>query len=534
MSKMIGAMIDCSRNAVMRVDSVKDFALILKKMGYNTIMLYTEDTYELNDNPVFGYMRGRYSKHELKEIDTFCKNIGMEIVPCIQTLAHLNCMFKWREYADINDCDDILLMDNEKTYRLIEKMFETLSECFTSRKIHIGMDEAFRVGTGKYKDIHGDCDKFEAICDHLHKVCDIAAKYGFETMIWSDMFVKFALDTNDYYTIKDSSEIREKANLPQNVSLVYWDYFASDYESYVQRLEINKAFGKKVYFAGGAWTWKSFAPDNSFSIKATKVAISACNATNTDGVFITMWGDDGAECNPYTVLPTLMCCAEFANGNFDIDSIKEKFKEITSIEFDDLMLLDTFDIPGGKHVYAPGRYSGNPSKYLLYNDIFMGLNDYRCSESDNQFYKELKRKISNLVVTEEYSLLFDFYEKLADVLSVKSHLGVKTRKAYKDGNKNELRELISEYTDLIKKLEAFHTAYEKLWHKVNKPHGFDIQDMRIGGVIQRIKSCMRRLVSYTDGEITKIPELEEEILDIQPNGRWRDIVSPNVIAQNLA
>ena len=28
-------------------------------------MLYTEDTYELNDNPLFGYMRGRYSKDKL-------------------------------------------------------------------------------------------------------------------------------------------------------------------------------------------------------------------------------------------------------------------------------------------------------------------------------------------------------------------------------------------------------------------------------------------------------------------------------------
>jgi len=43
--KMLGVMIDCSRNAVMTVDSVKKYADIIRKMGYNTIMLYTEDTY---------------------------------------------------------------------------------------------------------------------------------------------------------------------------------------------------------------------------------------------------------------------------------------------------------------------------------------------------------------------------------------------------------------------------------------------------------------------------------------------------------
>ena len=533
MDKMLGVMIDCSRNAVMNVDSVKEFAGILKKMGYNTIMLYTEDTYELNDNPLFGYMRGRYSKKELKELDIYCNSIGIELIPCIQTLAHLNAMFKWEEYADINDCDDILLMDDEKTYKLIENMFETLSECFTSRKIHIGMDEAYRVGTGKYEEKHGVSDKFEIINNHLHKVCELADKYRFEPMIWSDMFVKFALNTNNYYEIKDASEIRNKADLPENVSLVYWDYYSTEYDSYVERIKINKAFGKKVYFAGGAWTWKSFAPDNKFSIKATKVAVDACNATEIDGMFVTMWGDDGGECSPYTVLPSLMCCAEFLNGNSDMESIKAKFKSITGCEFDDFMLLDTLDTPGGKHEYSPGRHEGNPSKYILYNDMFMGLSDYRCSQSDNQYYAELKEKISCIKNKGSFSTLFDAYERLADVLSVKSFLGVKTRKAYMSDNKEEIKEIIKEYDALIVKLEKFHESYEKLWHEKNKPHGFDIQDLRIGGVIQRVKSCKKRLIAYLNGDIAEIPELKEEIIEAQPCTRWSRLVSANIIAHIL-
>jgi len=51
MEKMLGVMFDCSRNAVLTVDSVKRYANILKKMGYNTLMLYTEDTYEIDGHP---------------------------------------------------------------------------------------------------------------------------------------------------------------------------------------------------------------------------------------------------------------------------------------------------------------------------------------------------------------------------------------------------------------------------------------------------------------------------------------------------
>lgn len=43
MEKMLGVMIDCSRNAVMNVKTVKKCADVLKKMGYNTLMLYTKD-----------------------------------------------------------------------------------------------------------------------------------------------------------------------------------------------------------------------------------------------------------------------------------------------------------------------------------------------------------------------------------------------------------------------------------------------------------------------------------------------------------
>ena len=97
----------------MNVNFVKKIALIIKKMGYNTLMLYTEDTYEVNNQPYFGYLRGRYTKKEMKELDAYCNEIGIELIPCIQTLAHLNAIFKWQEYIEIRDCDDILLCGND-------------------------------------------------------------------------------------------------------------------------------------------------------------------------------------------------------------------------------------------------------------------------------------------------------------------------------------------------------------------------------------------------------------------------------------
>ena len=74
-------MLDMSRNAVMKPEEVKKFAATIKKLGYNMIQLYTEDTYEVPGEPYFGYLRGRYSQAELKNMVKYCDSIGVELLP---------------------------------------------------------------------------------------------------------------------------------------------------------------------------------------------------------------------------------------------------------------------------------------------------------------------------------------------------------------------------------------------------------------------------------------------------------------------
>jgi len=47
----------------------------------------------------------------------------------------------------------------------------------------------------------------------------------------------------------------------------------------------------------------------------------------------------------------------------------------------------------------------------------------------------------------------------------------------------------------------------------NKPQGFEVQDIRLGGLARRIEHCKKMLVKYIEGEIDSIPELEEDRLD---------------------
>lgn len=94
-------------------------------MGFTSFMLYTEDTYEIPEYSSFGYMRGRFSQTELKDIDDYAFSFGIEMIPCMQILAHMPAILRWSEFKPINDVDDILLVGDERTYALIKAMIRS-------------------------------------------------------------------------------------------------------------------------------------------------------------------------------------------------------------------------------------------------------------------------------------------------------------------------------------------------------------------------------------------------------------------------
>lgn len=168
-----GFMLDCSRNGVAKVEVAKRLILQMALMGLNTLMLYTEDTYEIPEQPYFGYMRGRYSQKELQELDQYAQGFGIELIPCIQTLAHLNQMFRWSAFQSVKDVNDIMLAEEPATYELIEQMLRACRNSFSTHKIHIGMDEAWMLGLGNYQIKRGVVPTIEIFCRHLSKVNEI-------------------------------------------------------------------------------------------------------------------------------------------------------------------------------------------------------------------------------------------------------------------------------------------------------------------------------------------------------------------------
>ena len=517
--KMDGVMIDCSHNGVMKPEVAKTYIRYIALMGLDTIMLYTRDTYEIPEYPYFGYMRGRYTQKELKELDDYADSYGVEMIPCIQTLAHLEDAFRWPCFDEVKDCDNILLCGEDKTYELIEAMIRTWRNCFRTKRIHLGMDEAHMMGLGKYLDRHGFERREKIFCKHLQRVNDICKKYDFRPMIWSDMFFRLGFQ-GAYYPKADVVFDKEILSLvPENIDLVYWDYYHEEKELYDRYINQHKQFNNPIIFAGGAWRWLGHGPAVVKSLYQTRLALQSCIENGVDEVFVTAWGDNGNEASFMCILPVMQQYAEYCyQGDVSDEELANRMMICTGESFQDMLLLDLANTVDANHWTCS---AGNPSKYLLYMDILGGIAERHTTEEYPERYERNAKILADAAKrSPSMAYMYENLSNLCSVLEIKSRVGVNAQTAYKAGDKETLKNIADEVLpELLNRMERFHKSVYVQWMKECKVNGYEVLDLRIGGLESRTRTAIDRIHWYLSGAMDTLPELEEKRLtmDCRPN-----------------
>ncbi len=500
---MCGAMYDHSRNGVLNLSYTKKMIADLAMLGINTYLMYMEDTYQVEGEALFGYMRGAYSPDELKEIDDFAYALGIEVVPCIQTLAHLNCFLRHPHMKDrYHDIDDVMEVGKPEVLDLIDRMFSTLSKCFRSKKMHAGMDEAYAVGRGKYLDHNGYQTRKEVMKRHIEAVSEIAKKYDYYLLVWDDMFYR-----------GEGSEL--SGIRPDNMHIVYWNYYDKTEEQYLDKLDVRLADDPDAFFAGGAWRWGTYVPCHRKTLITTEKALNACIKRNVRNVFTTSWGDDG---NETPVDCHLLGIAMFAEYNYstqyNADDFKQKLKWLTGMSFEEWMLQDDIN-----NFCDECNSTNSFEKVALLQDPLCGMHDayvrYAGDKADlTAHYNTLADKFELLASRNDgNTLLNSFYAALCRCLALKWNLGIRAADAYKSGNKVALQNIAeSTIPCLVDLLDKARVARRAVWIYESKLNGFEIIDGRFGTQMVRCRTLGDLINMYLDGKIEKIEPLEEERL----------------------
>jgi len=504
------AMVDASRNATFNAKTMEEWLVFMALAGLNGFMFYTEDTYKIPGQPLFGYMRGAYSERELKGFDQLADSLGIEMIPCIQALAHLQRVLQYDAYHKIKDTESVMLCEEEETYKFVETMLKAASAPYKSKRVHIGMDEAWDLGRGAYLTKHGFVPPFEMIAKHFERVLRITRRLGLRPMMWSDMFFRALSKDHGYYdtTIQVTEEIVK--GIPKDVDLVYWDYYhfkAGDYDAMIGK---HQEMGQTPIVAPGVQTWGRFWSAYDYAEKTLVPCLESSLKNGVKELIVTIWGDDGTECDLYSCLPLLQYAADMAFGSGpSLEQTKINLKGSLGVDYDDWKAAQALDLPPFQENYTPA------SKVFLWEDPLQGLWQPQLDGNKlNGHYAAVAADLKARLKSKGNARL-KFPYLLAKVLSLKGDLPTQLLDAYRKGDKKELRRLVEEVVPVVvRDVKALNVHHRALWHQNNKPFGWEILERRYGGLLGVFENLKSRVKAYLDGEVERLEELEEERVKI--------------------
>lgn len=506
------AMPDLARNAVLNVPTLKQYLCRLAGLGYTEVWLYLEDEFEVPGESFFGLQRGRYSQAELHELAIYADKMGIELVPAIQTLAHLKRVLQYEHYRQIGDLNDTLYVGKEATKDFVKKELEAATAQFLTKKIHIGMDEAHNLGLGQYFFDHGSVDQTQLMLKHAKMVLELCREMGLKPIMWSDMWFELASTRHEMY---DRQADVASLHVDPEIGQIYWDYYNIHEDHYTPMMQKHFELSPNVYFAGGIWTWARFAPNQSKMLASIKAGLSAAKKTGIKKVAATAWMDDGGEAPYWSSLLGWQVFSDYQYLDEPTETdFENNFDLLQDENYQAYMLLGNFDNTKDQ----VNDVDEKPSKLVLYEDLLQPRYYQNLKDFDfGKYYDQLANKL------EQYREhpLFNYYYDLAKALSVKAKLMV----ALTSGN--TATDLLDEWQDAIALVARERL---ELWFKENKPNGSEVMDIRFGGLIQRANTVRSLLAKGEYQPDLPAVEMDKHINGDFGNSQYYQIVTPSDIS----
>ncbi len=187
-----GYMLDISGGRMPKVDTIKCIIDYLALLKYNEFQLCMQGfNFKFPLIPAVTEGFECLNKDDIQEINLYCKERFIELVPLHNSFGHMISWLSRKEYRHLAVGDEKvntgtinpLLPESKK---LISDIFDSLLPYFDSKYVNVGFDEA--EGLGKYQ--LADLSETDVFMDHLNYINDnIASKYGKKVQFWSDMII---------------------------------------------------------------------------------------------------------------------------------------------------------------------------------------------------------------------------------------------------------------------------------------------------------------------------------------------------------
>ncbi len=220
--EIVALQIDLARQKE-TVEFVKRYIDFAKENGYNALLVYLEAAIKVECTPFFNDDEC-YTPDEIREIVAYGNQVGVDVIPALENLSHVENFMRHPELAFIAECQDAAVdgraiftglgdcacLSNPEGMAFLDTYFSQVIPLFTSQYVHVGMDEPFDFAVCKRcaERIKNGVSKQEMFYQHLMRTYNLVKSFGKTMMMWDDFF--------QYLDVVE--------RLPRDIIMCNWNY----------------------------------------------------------------------------------------------------------------------------------------------------------------------------------------------------------------------------------------------------------------------------------------------------------------------
>lgn len=274
-----GVMLDISRDKVPSAASLHALVDRLASLKVNQLQLYSEHTFAYRAHQEVHAAASPLDAEEIRALDAYCRQRHVELVPNQNCLGHMNRWLAHERYRSLAIAPDgftdpygiarkpmTIEPKDPRSLELVRELLAELLPLFTSRRVHVGLDEAWELPAERI-------DDFLSWATTLRGLPELE---GHEMLMWGDM-------------VSGNPDL--VARLPAGVTVCEWGY--DDWYPFEERCAVLAEADVPFWVAPGTSSWMSILGRATNARNTCQRAAAAALAHGATGYLNTDWGDLG-------------------------------------------------------------------------------------------------------------------------------------------------------------------------------------------------------------------------------------------------
>jgi len=470
-----GVMMDVTRDKVPTMKTLYQVVDQLAEFKINQLQLYTEHAFAYKQHKTVWKDASPMTGEQIMELDAYCRERFIELVPNQNSFGHLNRWLKHERYGHLAEtpAEKDLSPVMPESIELLRGMYDDLLPHFSSRQFNAGCDETHSLGKGKSK---GAADKLGAgkvYLDYLTKIHGLVSERGRTMQIWGDI-------------VMNHPEL--VSELPDGITVMEWGYRAI--HPYDEHCKKYADAGVPFYVCPGTSSWNSVCARTDNALGNLINAAENGKKHGAIGFLNTNWGDYGhwqplSVCYPGYTYGAGVSWAVEQNKEMDLPAILDKH-----------VYRDQANVMG-KLVYDLGNAYKVPGiKVRNASILFLILKKPEANFNEGYFAKLTQVKLEQTMAYidqvmaplqrsamkgSDSTLIKEELTCAANILKHSCRLGIARINA---PNKEIAGIPKAKRAELAKELEGLVVEFKRLWVIRNRPGGLSDSTARFEKILK--------------------------------------------------